>query len=83
MKVNTSYPDPTAIVSPNAVDLEILPWKSLYPFHINSHKSSLINPNLLKNEITFSRLLIRPLSFFNRNALFDMVSGNDVMGVMT
>ncbi len=65
MKIDTSYHDPRAIVSPNAIDLEALNGKTYILSMSIATNRFLINLNLLNNEITFSILLRRPLSVIN------------------
>jgi hypothetical protein len=56
MGIDTLYPDPRAIVLPNALDLEALNGNTHIPCISITTSHHLINPNLLNNEITFSIL---------------------------
>lgn len=64
MRIDISYPDPKAIVLPNAIDLEALNGKNPYPLHTNHHKPYFINP-VLPNLLTFSILSRRAPSVIN------------------
>lgn len=76
MRIDKSYPDPRAIVSPNAIDLKALNGKTHILCIPITTSRILLHPILL-NLLTLSILSRRAPFVINWNALFDVMLGAD------